>query len=509
VRRSRLAHLSDRSLDARLALVVGFEERRESGAPRPRCFRAVAAGSAVERSLRGLAPVKPRILVVDDEQNARQALHEILAEEGYEVAEAADGEAALAALKTFRPALVLCDLSMPKMDGLTLMARARAEGSAPTFVMMTGHSSIETAVLAMRGGAEDYILKPLDAGSLLAKLEKVLEKHALRAEHEVLRERVREKYRFSNIVGESAEMQAVFDLVARAAPTRATVLVLGESGTGKELVAQAVHEGSPRRDRPFVKVNCAALTETLLESEIFGHEKGSFTGAIGRREGRFELANHGTLFLDELGEVSPGLQVKLLRVLQQQEFERVGGTQTVKVDVRVVAATHRDLEAEVKAGRFREDLFYRLNVVSVTLPPLRSHKSDLPALVNHFLQHYGEVHGKAVQALAPGTLTALLAYAWPGNVRELGNVIERAVVLSQTKELVPEDLPLALRGPRPTHQAGSLIPGATIHDIEREAILRTLEFVDGSTSRAADVLGISVRKIQYRLREYAEPARPS
>jgi two-component system, NtrC family, response regulator len=462
------------------------------------------AGGAVNATCAKEVTLKHRILVVDDEQNARSALKIIFTEEGYEVEEAQDGEEALAALRTFGPDAVLCDIRMPKMDGLTLVARARAEGFACAFVMMTGHGSIETAVEAMKAGADDYLAKPVDIGMVLMKLEKVLEKHSLVQENGRLRELLREKHQFSNIIGESPEMQRVFEIVALAAPSRATILVLGESGTGKELIAQAIHEASPRRDKPFVKVNCGALTESLLESEIFGHERGSFTGAGGRREGRFELANHGTLFLDELGEVSPGLQVKLLRVLQQQEFERVGGTQTVKVDVRVVAATHRDLEAEMKAGRFREDLFYRLNVVSVSLPPLRGHKSDIVPLVNHFLERYGEIHGRQVKSVAAGALTALLCHDWPGNVRELGNVIERAVVLSSGEQLALEDLPASLRGPRPGHHAGdALIPGASYADIEREAILRTLEWVHGSTTRAAEVLGISVRKVQYRLKQYA------
>jgi two-component system, NtrC family, response regulator len=449
--------------------------------------------------------MKQRILVVDDEQNARQALKTILTEEGFEVAEAADGEEGLAALTSFHPDAVLCDIRMPKLDGLQLLERARAEGHSCVFVMVTAFASIETAVQAMKAGAEDYVTKPIDVASVLAKLDKVLEKRTLRQENELLRERLREKHKFANIIGDSAELQSVFDVVVRAAPTRATILVLGESGTGKELIAQAIHEASPRHDKPFVKVNCAALTETLLESELFGHEKGSFTGAAGRREGRFELANGGTLFLDELGDVSSGLQVKLLRVLQQQEFERVGGTQTLKVDVRVVAATNRDLEAQVKAGQFREDLYYRLNVVSVTMPPLRRRKGDIPALVQHFLERYGQLHGKHMKGLAPGTLNVLLAHDWPGNVRELGNVVERAVVLARGTELTSDDLPATLRGPRPSERPhDSLIPGATLYEIEREAILRTLEMVGGSTSRAADVLGISVRKIQYRLKEYAE-----
>jgi two-component system NtrC family response regulator/two-component system response regulator HydG len=449
--------------------------------------------------------MKHRILIVDDEQNAREALKTILTEEGYEVAEAADGEVGLTMLSEFRPEAVLCDVRMPKVDGLTLLNRAKEDGHECLFLMMTAFASIETAVQAMKLGAEDYITKPLDVSAVLARLEKALEKGRLVKENQVLRERIREKFQFANIVGDSAELQAVFDVVKRAAPTRATVLILGESGTGKELIAQAIHEESPRAEKPFVKVNCAALSETLLESELFGHEKGSFTGAVGRREGRFELADGGTLFLDEIGDITPALQVKLLRVLQQREFERVGGTTTLKVDVRVVAATNKDLAVEVKSARFREDLFYRLNVVTVTLPPLRKRKSDVPQLVAHFIEKYNELHGKVVKGLAPGTLNALLSYDWPGNVRELGNVVERAVVLARSSELTSDDLPPTLRGPRPRDRSPeSLIPGATLYEIEREAILRTLEMVDGSTSRAADILGISVRKIQYRLKEYAQ-----
>jgi two-component system NtrC family response regulator len=305
------------------------------------------------------------------------------------------------------------------------------------------------------------------------------------------------------MVGEAPELQAVYEVVKQAAVTKATVLVLGESGTGKELIAQALHELSPRKDKPFIKVACAALSETLLESELFGHERGSFTGAVGRKEGRFELADGGTLFLDEIGEISPTVQVKLLRALQTREFERVGGTQSIKVDVRVVAATNRDLAAEVKAGRFREDLYYRLNVVAVTLPPLRRRRGDIPALAAHFLSQYGTAYGKDIKRLTAGTLNALIAHDWPGNVRELENAIERAVVLCKTSEVTADDLPATLRGPRPAQRdAAGLIPGASLAEIEREAILRTLELLGGSTSRAADMLGISVRKIQYRLKEY-------
>ncbi|RKH46854.1 sigma-54-dependent transcriptional regulator [Corallococcus sicarius] len=445
-----------------------------------------------------------RILVVDDEVNARRAIATILKEEGFEVREAADGVEALGLLADFSPAAVLTDVRMPRMDGLTLMRRAREAGSDATFVVMTAFASVEAAVEAMRAGAESYLTKPLDMNAVLVVLGKTLETRQLKTETRQLRERVAERFRVGNIIGDAPELQGVYALIQQAAPTKATVLILGESGTGKELVAQALHELSPRRERPFVKVHCAALSEGLLESELFGHERGSFTGAVARKEGRFELADGGTLFLDEIGEISLAVQVKLLRVLQSREFERVGGTQTLKVDVRIVAATHRDLQAEVKAGRFREDLYYRLNVVAVTLPPLRRRKGDIPALVSHFLERCNASYGKDVKGLAPGTLQALMSHDWPGNIRELENAVERAVVLCRGEELTADDLPPVLRGPRPSSESSErLIPGASLAAIEREAILRTLEMVEGSTTRAAEVLGISVRKIQYKLKEYA------
>jgi two-component system, NtrC family, response regulator len=447
-----------------------------------------------------------RILVVDDEQNAREALRTILTEEGFEVAEAADGEEGLKQIEEFRPAAVLCDVRMPKLDGISLLRKSRELGSDASFIMMTAYAKIEEAVEAMKIGAESYLVKPVEISAVLVALEKAVERRSLRQDVQLLSDRLNSKSQYTNIIGESPELHAVFDIIKRAAPTRATVLVLGESGTGKELIAQAIHEESTRRDKPFVKVNCAALTESLLESELFGHEKGSFTGAIGRREGRFELANGGTLFLDEIGDISPGMQVKLLRVLQQHEFERVGGTQTVKVDVRLVAATNKDLEGLVRAGKFREDLFYRLNVVSVTLPPLRQRKSDIPLLCTYFIQKYSVEHEKKISGLAPGTLNALLAYNWPGNVRELSNVVERGVVLSHGEILNADDLAPSNANSRPETKGGGLLPGAPLNVIEREAILKTLELVGGSTSQAAEVLGISVRKIQYKLKEYAAMA---
>jgi len=444
-----------------------------------------------------------RILLVDDEENARSALNSLLTDEGYEVREAKDGEEALRLLDEFAPGVVLADVRMPRMDGLTLLRKAKERGSSAVFLIMTAFADVESAEAAMKAGAENYLTKPVSFEALLVFVEKAVEKRRLERDAATLRERVQDRFRLNGMIGESPELQAIFELVKKAAPTKATVLILGESGTGKELVAQALHEESPRRDRPFIKVSCAALSETLLESELFGHERGSFTGAVGRREGRFELADGGTLFLDEIGEIPPSTQVKLLRALQQREFERVGGTETLKVDVRVVAATNRDLTEEVKGGRFREELFYRLNVVTITLPPLRKRKGDIPALVSHFIDKYAKSYGKEVRALGPGTLTALLAHDWPGNVRELENAIERAVVLCRDGQLTLDDLPSPLRAGRARVPASSYVGGGTtLREMERDAILRTLALTGGSTVRAAKILGISARKVQYRLKEY-------
>ncbi len=444
---------------------------------------------------------RARVMVVDDEPNARSALREILADEGYEVLEAGDGEEALHLIPGFAPDGVLIDVRMPKLDGLTMIERARSEGSDAAFVVMTAHGTVKDAVAAMKMGAEDYLLKPLDTDEVLVVLGKALDRRKLRRDVELLRERVRESSGLSNMVGASEPMRRVFELVNRAAPSKATVLILGESGTGKELIAEALHEGSQRAKGPFIRVNCAALPETLLESELFGHEKGSFTGAVARREGRFELADGGTLFLDEIGEIPPSVQVRLLRFLQNREFDRVGGQKTLQVDVRVVAATNKDLLAEVKSGRFREDLYYRLNVVQIELPALRQRKGDLPALIDHFLRKFGTAYDKPNARIGRDALQALVAYDWPGNVRELENAVERAVVLSADGEILPSHLPPAI-GEGRREGARQLIPGATLAEIEREAILRTLEVVGGSTSRAAEILGISVRTIQYRLKEY-------
>jgi two-component system NtrC family response regulator/two-component system response regulator HydG len=442
-----------------------------------------------------------RILVVDDEVNARTALAELLRDKGFDVEMAADAFKAIGKFESFAPQVVVTDLKMPGMDGIELIKKLRAEADPPAVVVMTAFGAVETAVDAMRAGAADYLSKPINLNELLVVLDRVLETEQLRRETRQLRARVRDRVAPSNMIGVAPPMQRVFEVIDQVAPSKATVLITGESGTGKELIAAAIHEQSPRAKKPFVKLHCAALAETLLESELFGHEKGSFTGAMARKDGRFSIADGGTLFLDEIGEISPAIQVKLLRFLQEHEFERVGGTQTIKVDVRVIAATNKTLSEEVKAGRFREDLYYRLNVVTIDMPPLRDRKSDIPALAKFFLDRYAKDNGKPIESFAPQTLELLMSYDWPGNVRELENAIERAVVLTTGPAVEPRNLPPNVRPTmRPTGMPP--IPGSTLAEIERYAILETLKATGGSTSKAADMLGISVRTIQYRLHDY-------
>jgi two-component system response regulator HydG len=443
---------------------------------------------------------KGKILIVDDEVNARTALLELLRDEGYTVEAAADAFKALGKVADFAPDLVLTDLKMPGMDGLALLGKLRENDADLPVIVMTAFGEVETAVKAMRSGARDYLAKPVNVGELSVVVARELEQRRLRVETGLLRARLSERYSFENIIGNSAPMQAVFKTVAQIAPSRASVLITGESGTGKELIAAAIHERSPRAKGPFVKLHCAALAESILESELFGHERGAFTGAQTRREGRFFQANHGSLFLDEIGEISPAVQVKLLRFLQEREFERVGGNETVTVDVRVIAATNRNLTQMVAEGKFREDLFYRLNVISVEMPALRARASDTPLLAAHFLRKYAAENGKELRGFSAEALEHLAAYNWPGNVRELENIVERAVVLARSDEVTLSELPPQLAAVRA--REGLQIPGATMEEIERYAITKTLESTGGSTSRAAEILAISVRKIQYKLHEY-------
>ncbi len=440
-------------------------------------------------------------MVVDDEASARNALAEILRDEGYDVETAADAFKALPKLRDFAPEVVLTDLKMPGMDGVEFIAKIQQHDRDVGVVVMTAFGAVDTAVRAMQSGAYDYLTKPLNADALLLVLSRALERGRLRRETQALKRRLDERFSFDNIIGHSPAMQRVFKTVQQVAPSRASVLITGESGTGKELIAAAVHHHSQRVRGPFVKLHCAALAENLLESELFGHERGAFTGAERRREGRFETANGGTLFLDEIGDITPAIQVKLLRVLQEREFERVGGNQTIRTDVRLVAATNRDLRAMVEAGTFREDLYYRLNVVAIHMPALRERPTDIPSLAAFFLEKSAAENNKTHQSLSESALQRLVSYHWPGNVRELENVLERAVVLATRDRIEAEDLPAELL-PMRANANGPAIPGATLADIERYAILTTLEAEGGSTSRAADRLGISVRKIQYKLQEY-------
>jgi DNA-binding NtrC family response regulator len=444
-----------------------------------------------------------RILIVDDESNARAALSEILREDGFATDTAADGFKALGKLDEFAPDVILTDLKMPGLDGIAFMEKARAAAPGAVFVVMTAFGTISSAVDAMKKGAENYLLKPLDPEALGAVVDRAMEKARLVQEARRLRDRLRERNALSHIVSSDPKMQVVLELVAQVGPSKASVLVTGESGTGKELIAEAIHAASPRAKSPFVRLHCAALSESLLESELFGHERGAFTGAFSRREGRFKQADGGTLFLDEIGEIPPAVQVKLLRFLQERAFERVGGNETLRVDVRIIAATNRDLGAEIKKGTFREDLFYRLNVVAVELPALRDRRADVPALASFFLRRYASENGKTIETFADDALAALLEYRWPGNVRELENVVERAVVLCDGHRIEKKHLSPTVV---PAEDGESLppIPGSTIADLERYAILKTLEACGGSTSKAATVLGVSPRKIQYKLHEYTQ-----
>ncbi|HKZ31814.1 MAG TPA: sigma-54 dependent transcriptional regulator [Vicinamibacteria bacterium] len=464
---------------------------------------------------------KGRIVVIDDEVNAAAALETLLKEDGYDVARAHEARTGLQLVERHDPDLVLTDLRMPGMDGIELLAKIKELRPETMVIVMTAYGTVKTAVKAMKLGAEDYLGKPIDVEELEVVLQKALERKGLLAEARSLRERLEHKYKLDNLVGESPEMLSVFKTIRQVAASSASVLLLGESGTGKELFAQALHQTSPRRQKPFVKVACAALPETLLESELFGHEKGSFTGAIFTRAGRFEAADGGTLFLDEIGDITPTVQVKLLRFLEEREFERVGGNKTFKVDVRIVAATHRDLKKKLEDGSFREDLYYRLNVIEIHIPALRERPGDIPLLAHHFLRKYADANSKDIRGIGDDVMALLLAHPWPGNVRELENAMERAVVLSDGTELLPNHFPTlrraagdeAGRTPSQTSSLGVRIPGSPLADLEREAILRTLEAVGGSTSKAAAILDISARKIQYKLKEYQQqgaltPRRP-
>ncbi|MDD2520694.1 MAG: sigma-54 dependent transcriptional regulator [Kiritimatiellae bacterium] len=444
---------------------------------------------------------KPVILIVDDEKNTREGLARALRGE-YAVAEAENGLRALEWLDAHSADVVLTDLRMPGMDGMALLSRLLARDPRPVLILLTAYGSIETAVEAMKRGAYDFLAKPVNLDRLELLLKRALAEGRLGEENRRLKAQLEEKYGFENIVGESPAMQEVFHTIRQVAPTRTTVLIQGESGTGKELVARALHQCSPRAQGPFVPVHCASLAPTLLESELFGHEKGAFTGAVERRRGRFELADGGTLFLDEISEIDASLQVKILRVLEERRFERVGGSQPVDVDVRLVAATNRDLKKMVEEGRFREDLFYRLYVVNLALPPLRERDGDIVLLAQHYLKALSAEHGKPLNGITPEAMDALLAHDWPGNVRELRNVIERMVVLGNGGKLTVRDLPPSLRAPAAGRAGTESRAGRRLRDAERQLIEDALRRHKGSRIRAAADLGISRRTLHRKLNEY-------
>ena len=452
-----------------------------------------------------------KILIVDDDPAARYGLKRALAALGCEIVEAEDGEAALAAVAQSNPDLLICDIQMPKMDGLTLVKRLADEGDARPVIVMTAYGSERVAVEAMKAGAYDYLSKPYDVDELRCLVENVLETVRLRRENEALRNEIRQQSGFGLLIGRSRAMEGVYDLIGKVAMTDAGVLISGESGTGKELVARAIHEQSGRKTRPFVAVNAAALPTELIESELFGHERGAFTGATARRQGKFELADGGTLFLDEIGDMHIETQAKLLRVLEEKQFERLGGSETVTVDVRIISATNKDLPAEIAEGRFREDLFYRLKVVDIFLPPLRDRREDIPLLVQHFLARFNDQHSKTMTDVPPDVMKMLMVHAWPGNIRELMHAVERTVIFSDGSELSRDLLPQEVRGAASVESTESVWrDGVFFQDAKQEVvqsfevafIRAALEYYEGNISRTAPAIGMKRQALQQKLKEH-------
>ena len=447
-------------------------------------------------------PYRFRILVVYDEPAQRELISGFLKKQAFDVVVAESGAKALELFRQETIDLILTDQKMPNMSGLDLLQAVRAINPENPVILMTAFGSIEAAVSAIQGGATDYLTKPLHLDELLYRIRQVSDRYRIIAENRELREALRERHRIEGIIGESGQMLEVLSLVRRVAPSEATVLIRGESGTGKELIAKAIHFASPRASGPLVKVNCAALPETLLESELFGHEKGAFTGALTSRQGRFELANGGTIFLDEIGDLPLHLQAKLLRVLQEREFERVGSSRPVSVNVRILAASHRPLEDLVKAGQLREDLYFRLNVVTILITPLRERRSDIALLMDHFLRHYAEKNGKTIRGLTHEGRDILLRYDYPGNVRELENIIERAVVLTRDDVIGSGDLPLTVQEPETADRDGETNLTSAVEALERRMIRDALARSDGVQTHAAELLGMGERALRYKLVKY-------
>lgn len=448
--------------------------------------------------------MKPHILVVDDEATHRQMLELVLTREGYDITLAADGLGAVAAVEKQFYDLILMDIRMSGLGGIEALHQVRTLSPGIPVIMMTAYASVSTAVETLKSGAYDYLTKPLDIEELKILVAKALHHRQLEQENRYLKEQLDQQFSFAHIIGRSRPMQELFETLALVAPSEATVLITGESGTGKELIANAIHQNSPRREQPLVKVNCAALPETLLESELFGHVKGAFTGAVARRPGRFQLADRGSIFLDEIAEMAPTTQAKILRVLQEREFEPLGDTRTLQVDTRVITATNQDLDEAIRQGRFREDLYYRLNVVKLRVPPLRERKDDLPLLADHFLKHYADKNRRLLKGFNPRAMDLLMRYNWPGNVRELENVVERSVIMARGEVITVEEFPGVIReaGPAPAGEGIDLSPGKSLREMEKQMILRTLTETGDNRTHAAAILGISRRTLQLKLKEY-------
>jgi two-component system response regulator AtoC len=447
-----------------------------------------------------------RVLVVDDEENIRLVLKTLLKRHGYDVEVADSGEAALSLVDSFGPDVILTDVRMPKMNGLDLLATLKAKQNAATVIVMSAYGSVDLALEAMKAGAYDYVGKPFKPDEIVLALRKAEERESLRRENRALKEQIQKDSQFESILAKSAAMADIFRTITKIADFKTTVLIQGESGVGKELVARAVHSRSTRKNHPFVPINCGAIPENLLESELFGHKKGAFTDAHSDRRGLFEEADGGTLFLDEIGELPLNLQVKLLRALQEESIRRLGDSKDVKVDVRIITATHRDLTAEAKAGRFREDLFYRINVLPITIPPLRARREDINLLIDHFLSRNNSRLGTQIRGLTPDSRKLLLEYAWPGNVRELENTIERAMVLCDGDVIDAHDLPERLREALDPVQVqlatGELSVKKTTAAIEEILIRRALQKTRGNRTRAAELLEISHRALLYKIKDY-------
>jgi len=454
--------------------------------------------------------IKDKILVADDEQSMREFLDIMLKKEGYKVSLASNGEEVVKLMDDDLFDLVLLDIRMPKLDGISTLKKIKAIAPETVVIMITAYASADTAIKAMKEGAYDYITKPFKVEEIKLIINNALEKKNLQKENILLKQVVRDRYHFGNIIGQSLKMGTLYDLLEKVSPTKTNILIAGESGTGKELVAKAIHYNSPRKEKPFVTLNCGAIPESLIESELFGHMKGAFTDAIATKKGLFEVADEGTIFLDEISELPLLMQVKLLRVLQDKEFKRVGGTEDIRVDVRIISATNKDLDEGVKEKRFREDLFYRLNVIQIKLPPLRERKEDIPILANHFLKKYSEELNKNILKISPEALQILLNYEYPGNVRELQNIIERAVALESSQELTVHNLssylseqPLLKKGPIDIEIPNEGIDlEKIVEDLERSLLLKALDKTKGIKKKAAELLHINFRSMRYRLEKY-------